>query len=184
MIGRHECGEATTSDLKEALAIGLDEALTALEESIRDLTDEQFRSFPIPARNNIAWIVMHCLQNLDTYANSFQTKESSFTHDRRWDLWDCRPDERPRPEDAFPSQQEALDLLRRTGATARLGLNSASRDDLLGRRHAHEWWGRKTSADAYLRTISHTQAHVRQIWLLRGALGLTDGKNWPQQHWA
>jgi hypothetical protein len=30
----------------------------------------------------------------------------------------------------------------------------------------------------------NTAAHVRQIWLLRGALGLTDGKAWPQQHWA
>jgi hypothetical protein len=39
-------------------------------------------------------------------------------------------------------------------------------------------------SDAYMRTICHTMAHVRQIWLLRGALGLTDGKSWPRQHWA
>ncbi len=36
----------------------------------------------------------------------------------------------------------------------------------------------------YMWTIFHTMAHSRQIWLLRGALGLTDGRSWPQQHWA
>jgi len=28
-----------------------------------------------------------------------------------------------------------------------------------------------------------TNSHVRQIWLLRGALGLANGP-WPEQHWA
>ncbi len=37
-------------------------------------------------------------------------------------------------------------------------------------------------ADFYLRTIYHTQCHIRQIWLLRGALGMASGP-WPDQHW-
>ena len=41
-IGRFEPREAKQTDLKQALAIGLDEAFTAPEESFRGLTDEQF----------------------------------------------------------------------------------------------------------------------------------------------
>jgi len=37
-------------------------------------------------------------------------------------------------------------------------------------------------ADFYLRTIYHTQTHIRQIWLLRGALDLANGP-WPEQQW-
>jgi len=58
-IGRHECKTASNTHLKEAIAAGLDEALTALEECFFDLTDEQAWAFPIPGRNNVAWIVMH-----------------------------------------------------------------------------------------------------------------------------
>ena len=44
---------------------------------------------------------------------------------------------------------------------------------------------RKTNvADFYLRTVLHANSHVRQIWLLRGLLGLGDPKSWPQQHWS
>ena len=49
---------AKRTDLRQALAIGLDEALVALEESIADLTDDQMSALPIPNKNNIAWIVI------------------------------------------------------------------------------------------------------------------------------
>ena len=42
------------------------------------------------------------------------------------------------------------------------------------------WWFEeqpsKVRADAFMRAIFHTLAHVRQIWYLRGLLGLT--VNW------
>ena len=38
--------------------------------------------------------------------------------------------------------------------------------------------------DACLRATWHVMTHVRQIWLLRGVLGLTDAGGWPEQHWA
>jgi len=65
----------------------------------------------------------------------------------------------------------------REAATEIIG--AATENDL--RRALRHW---KAASDPYMRTIFHTMAHVRQIWLLRGALGLTDGKPWPQQHWA
>ena len=183
MIGQHAPKEARDTHLKSALVIGLEEALTALKEALHDLTDDQAHAFPIRGRNNIAWIVMHSLQVLDACANRFQTGQVCFAHDRRWDLWECSQGERPKAGDAFPAVAEMKDILDKVCQATITGLSAATERDLLGKRHAEGWW-KGNAADAYVRAIFHAMAHVRQIWLLRGALGLTDGKTWPQQHWA
>ena len=180
MIGRHECKQARNTGLKEAIAIGLDEALTALEEAIYDLNDEQVRAFPIPERNNIAWIVMHALHNLDHYAGYAQSAKYALgPQDPRWD-WQCP---RPTPDQPFPTQRDLIGKLRAVRQLAMDGLEETSPDALL-RPREHVKNQERLPSDAYMRTICHTMAHVRQIWLLRGALGLTDGKSWPLQHWA
>ena len=72
------------------------------------------------------------------------------------------------------------------GKAVLAGLEAATEEDLLGARTDSQWyrdWSR-TSADAYIRATMHTMAHVRQIWMLRGAMGLTDEQGWPLQHWA
>ena len=186
MIGKHKCRRAQNTDLKGAIAIGLDEAFTALEESFYDLSDEQMRAFAVPGHNCIAWIVMHSLQNLDEYtkarafAEGIRAGEQSFKHEDRWDLWQYQEDERPKPTDSFPSSREALDALKAVRDSAMVNIDAATDEDL--RRPVNDHF--KVVADMYMRTIFHAMAHVRQIWLLRGALGLTDGKSWPQQHWA
>lgn len=185
MIGKHEPKRAENTDVKAAVTVCLDEALTALEEAIHDLTDEQAWAFPIPGRNNIAWIVMHTLQNLDTYTRLFATGETTLGHDWRWDLWKCIGAERPKPEDGFPGTEEMLDILRRLRGSAMQVLDATTEADLLASpSHTVDFWKGRNQLDAYLRTLGNTHAHVRQIWLLRGALGLTEGKSWPQQHWA
>jgi len=180
VIGRHECKNALGTHLKGAIAIGLDEVLTALEESFHDLTDAEAQRFAIPGRNNIAWTVMHGLENLDGNAVGAQTGQRVFASERRWDLWECQPEERPKPGDPFPAVEEMLERLRRIRAAAETAIRQASEESLAEPVGPHG----KIKADWYMRTICHTHAHVRQIWLLRGALGLTDGRTWAQQHWA
>ncbi len=183
MLEKHLPRKKEDAGFKDVLSFTLDDAMTALEESFHDLTDDQLQRFPISGRNNIAWIVMHCLWHLSGYAGFFQTGKRDIPHERRWDLWQCSPEERPKPGDTFPTRDQMLALLERVHATVEVGLETATEEDLHTRRFAEHWW-KRTAADAYLRTIEHTQAHVRQIWLLRGALGLTDGdsQRWPQQH--
>jgi len=183
MIGKHHCECARDTDLKRAIFIGLDESFTALEEALYDLTDEQAWAFPLEGRNNIAWIVMTMLQNFDIYANGMQSGRMVFPYEWRWDLWECKPEDRPKPGDAFPSVPEMLERLKRIRESAMAGLETASEDDLRGRRACEAWWP-GTAADAYMRTIHHALAHIRQIWLLRGVMGLTDAEAWPRQHWA
>ena len=171
---------AKDTDLKRAIEIGLDEAMTSLHEAIHDLSDEQVRAFPIEGRNNIAWIVMHTLDNLTIYTNVFQVGRRAFEREERWGY----SSPHPTGDEAFPTCRELLDILCSIREIADEGLAPATEADLLGRRHCEDWW-EGTAADAYMRTIFHTMSHVRQIWLLRGALGLTTpGDGWPRQHWA
>jgi hypothetical protein len=182
VIGKHACKDARKADsLKAAIKIALDDALTGLEESFCDLSDEQTRVFAIPGRNCIAWIVTHALQNLDEYTNLAHGGRPTFEHQQRWDLWECSPDERPKPGDPFPSQAQMMGWLRSIRATSERTLEGVDDARLVSKPDGH-WPG--NVAGFYMRTIFHTMAHVRQVWLLRGALGLTDGKSWPQQHWA
>ena len=179
VIGRNDPRLAKNTGLKEAIAIGLDEALTALGESIHDLTDEQVAALPIPGRNNIAWIVMHVLGNLDHYANYAQSAEHVLGD--LGDRWGYESS-RPQADETFPSRQELMDMLKTVGDATREALAETAPDQLT-RKRPHTV-SHQLPTDFYMRTIWHTMAHLRQIWLLRGALGLTDGKSWPQQHWA
>ena len=181
-IGRHECRKASRTDLRAAIAIGLDECMTALEESFYDLTDEQVWAFPVPERNNIAWIVMHCLDNLDEYAVGALSGKRILTPEWRWDLWESGPEERPQPGDEFPAVGEMLELLRQIREAAEAAIAGA--DVAYLTRDFSDNPGKPWRSDFAMRTICHTEAHVRQIWLLRGALGLVDGQSWPRQHWA
>ena len=187
MIGKHEPRIARGLTPKSAVAALLDETLTAFEEAIHDLTDEQAQAFPIPGRNNIAWIVMHTLQNLDTYTNLFPAGDATFDHDRRWDLWQCAESEKPKPGNDFPTVKEMLAILVRLKENAMGALEGMTEEDLLASpRHGEDFWKGRNQLDAYVRPMGNANAHIRQIWLLRGALGLTDGRSecWPQQHWA
>jgi hypothetical protein len=179
MIGKHQCKTLWNPTFKQWIEVALDEALIALEESFFDLTDEQMRAFPTPGRNNIAWIVMHTLQNLDEYTN-LEAGALTFPHETRWNLWGCTSDQRPKPGDEFPSQSQMMEWLHSLRERS-VSTLSRLKESWLLEKAGGRWPGNR--ADFYKRTIFHTAAHVRQIWLLRGALGLTDGKSWPQQHY-
>ena len=187
VIGRFDPKQARqTTTLKQAIRIGLDEALTALAESFHDLTDERFWAFPLPGRHNVVTLVEHCIQCLDLYACEVQNGKLTFEPEKRFDIWHHSAEElRPLMVDlpTVARQRRWLDVLRE--AILRT-LDETADEDLLKPRPC--WWfeeqPEKVSADAYMRCICHTMAHVRQIWLMRGLMGLTDQDGWPEQHWA
>jgi len=184
--GRHRPKSAKSTGFPEAIRIGFDEAFTALEESFCHLDDSHVSAFPIRHRNNIAWIVMHTLQNLDRYGNQalgaaevtgkFQTV---LERQDLYDLWDCAVEDKPIPGDTFPTVEEMLKHLEAVRDQVTDVVSEITTKEL-GRLIGN---GRQAS-DAAMRTIWHTMAHVRQIWLLRGTLGIIDGEWWPRQHWA
>ena len=185
--GKEEPRMAEHADLKKAIAIGLDEAITALEESICTLTDEQFWAFPLERRHNIVTLAEHCLQCLDLYGCEVHSRPLSFKPEERFDIWNFSPEQlRPQMHD-LPSVATECERLAAVRSAVLATLEEATPDDL-ARPYPKSWWFEenptRVRADAYLRATCHTIAHVRQIWMLRGAMGLTDEDGWPVQHWA
>jgi len=187
VVGRFEPKAAKVGSLKDSLAVGLDEALTALEESFHDLTDEQVRARPCAERHAITTMVMHVHQNADVHTCQLQTGKLTLDHDGRFDIWRRPEAERPDRQEGLPTVAEMLERHRALAAAAKAGLEAATDADLLGPRMAAgtDWVDEhgRNSADAYARVIWHTMAHVRQIWLIRGIMGLTDKDGWPEQHY-
>jgi hypothetical protein len=177
---------AKRTDLKAAIAIGLDESFTSLRESLTDLEDRQAWAFPIEGRNSIAWIALHAMQNLDLHAyfTLYFLINDDQPHRNLTTDWGAYPNigygDEPSPSDELPTVSELIDLLNRIESNANQVLDQLSSDDL--QRPVQDWW--EYAADACMRTIWHTMAHVRQIWALRGALGAVKGDIWPYQHWA
>lgn len=186
MMGRHEPKQARNTDLRGAIVVGLDECMTALEEAFHDLSDEQIWGIPLPDRHNITTIVMHCLGNLNEYALRVQSGESVIDHEERFDMWSHPPEELHALQRHLPPVREMVGQLHALREAIFRALEAASEDELRGPRDVTDWYARfdRISADAYMRTIMHTMAHVRQIWMLRGVMGLTDKNGWPEQHWA
>ena len=176
----HKCRNAQDADLKQAILIGLDECLIALEESFQNINDDHIQAFPIPGENNIAWIVMHCLDNLDDCAIGAQSGERLYPSEWRWDLWECSPNERPKPGDPFPTPPEMLERLWAIREKSMSILDAFNEQILTAPYNIHPL--KSNRADLYMRTICHTNSHIRQIWYLKGALGIKTAS--PQQHWA
>ena len=186
VLGKEEPKAAKNTDLKKAIAIGLDEAMTALEEAFYDLTDEQVACCPLPDRHNITTLVMHVLENLDEYGLRCQSGESVVGHEERFDVWSHSPQELRQGQGDLPTVSEMAAKLHALREAIFGALDAATEDDLRKPRDVTDWyaqWGR-VSADAYMRTIMHANCHVRQIWMLRGVMGLSDADGWPLQHWA
>jgi hypothetical protein len=185
-IGAHSPKAFVGTDLTGAITIGLDDSLTTLEESFVGLTDEQFWAFPLEHRNNIVTLVEHCIQILDLYACEVQGDPLTFEPEKRFDTKHASPDGlRPLMHDlpTVAMERGRIGQLRQH-ATAVLGRLSSA--DLSAPRRGCWWFDEnagKVRADAYMQSIWHTMAHVRQIWLLRGLLGVRDERGWPHQHW-
>jgi len=178
---------ARDTTLKSAIFIGLDEATAALEESLRNLTDEQsWRRYAVRGRHCIGTVVMHALQNLNDHGVWFQGGQGVLGADERYDMWSHSPDELAPMQQAPPTVADLTALVRATREALFAVLEGTSHEQLLLARPEEPWFAEhgRTAADAYMRTVMHTMAHVRQIWFMRGVLGLTDQEGWPEQHWA
>jgi hypothetical protein len=186
-IGKFDPQESRPEGLKDSVRIVLDEALMALLESFHDLTDEQAWARPLPGRHNIVTLILHMQHNIDMHACFLQTGKWVLQHDPRFDVWQRRDPGDPERQHDLPAVQTLLERQQALQSAVLAGLDQASEADLFTPRaaEAKHWWrnAKRNSLSAYLRVVCHTNAHVRQVWLLRGVMGATDAHRWPQQHY-
>lgn len=161
------------ADLRGAIAIGLQEALRALEEALAGLTEAQFLAFPMAGEESIALIALRTLQDLDEHAVVTQGGRPTFPHLDEWAPGLLGgPAAGGGTDEALPSRERVLEWLAAVRASAEGLLGAASEEDLRGERTAEGSWP-GSAASAYLAAIYHAMGQVHRIWLLRGLLRAT-----------
>jgi hypothetical protein len=154
----------------------------ALVTSIADLSDAQLWSTPIEGRNSIGSILLHVLENIDRHACYFQV--GTWTLDRgqherlNWSAQEVR---------GGPGVWEIQEQIQTLEKGVWQTLEGITDRDLYSPRYGAQtyWWEqhKRLSIDAYHRVVWHANAHVRQIWCLRGMLGAVDDEHFPRQFW-
>jgi len=173
-------------NLLGTVMIALDEAFKALEESLSGLSNDQVWSHPIERRHCVAVILLHVQENIDRHACCFQVGQLALAHDERFAIGG-------RPVEDFTNVKNGphVDKLRSRTRLLRdavfATLEGVTDRELFSPRHGEQtyWWQqhRRVSVDAYQRVIWHTNAHIRQIWCLRGAMGAVGPDHFPSQFW-
>jgi hypothetical protein len=174
--------------LAESTQIALDEMFKALETSIARLSDTQLWSHPIEDRNNIGSILLHVLENIDRHACYFQTGKWALDHEQYERFRVGTESSKGRTDwvgaPNLPEMATQVQTLKSTVLQTPEGITDR---DLYSPRFGEQtyWWQQhgRLSIDAYHRVVWHANAHVRQIWCLRGAMGAVDREHFPQQFW-
>lgn len=172
-------------DFAKSLRMSLDEVHLALTEAYADLTDEQFHAHVIAGRHNIVTIVMHLLQQLDEFNVLLQERSGvrtalgwrHFEHEERFRVGGKSFEEVSQADQPLPSVADVRAIHEALTTSVLRNLGALSSAELMA---PDQHWPHL--ADRFFRALWHTQCHVRQIWLLRGALGLT--APFPAQHYA
>lgn len=173
------------SDIVECF---LDEVLLALSESLSGLNYDQLWSHPIPERHSIGTIAKHVLLALDCYCGELQIGKMACEYEPAFQVYGMTVHEVEEQIRNRPGTQELLDQIETVSEHVRSGIHDVADTELRGVRAAEEIcreWN-KNSLELYLRGIFHAHGHIRQIWLLRGALGLTSSVElqWPTWQYA
>jgi hypothetical protein len=166
----------------------LDEMIKALETSIAGLSDAQLWSHPIETRNSHGGILLHVLENVDRHACYFQVGTWALDREQhaRSEL-SAGPREDETDLADVPGVQDLSTQVQTLKAAVLQTLAGVTDRDLYNPRYGGQtyWWQqhRRLSIDAYHRVVWHANAHIRQIWCLRGAMGAFDCNHFPRQFW-
>ena len=163
---------------KEILVFQLRECRNEIANALDGLTVEQFAEQAIPGRNPIGWIVCHCMNNFDLFLHRGHTG-TFILRDVGFDAfadYGSKPPRDDNPAPDFTDLTRAADEVFRACIEVIAGLP----DDAFGEKPPY--WHHETfesTAGTCVRVINHSNAHLRQIWLLRGVMGAPDP--WPVQ---
>ena len=175
---------ASDMTVQKSMKFGLDECLTALHESISDLTNEEFHKFPGDCDLNAVVHAMHCLQQVDDFNANLRELQGADSlrllpdHEVRFSLWGTPREDWPKAGDPFPGVGEVLGWLNKIHEDVMKNMNSIDDAEFINR--PVDSWPRL--CDIFFRATYHINSHIREIWMLRGLQGTT--KRWPTQHYA
>jgi hypothetical protein len=166
---------------KEILLFQLHECRNEFADALEGLSHDQLDARPIEGRNPIGWIVCHCMKNFDFFLYEPQNGRSLLSLDDPYGpfaRYQARP---PGPENPPPDMTGLAETADRVFAACIAAIEPL--DERAFDEEAPHWMHRDDNiehvAGNCARVINHSNAHLRQIWMLRGAMG--DTEHWPVQ---
>jgi hypothetical protein len=186
-MGRAVAEGAKGVTLHKSMLMGMDECLIALGESLGGLTDEQFQRFALTDHMNIATLAMHCLQQVDQFNAELQQRRGIRGPMREWHfmmpeerfgLWGLPREKLPKAGQAFPPVAEVVRLHQVLHQRVIENMQAMSEEQFVSRGVQPHW---PRLSDLFFRATYHINSHIRQIWFLRGVMGVQTV--WPVQHY-
>ena len=164
---------------KEILVYQLREMRNEFADALDGLTEEQLAATPIEGENPIGWLACHCLRNVDHFIHQRQLGKTLLSPDGGCGAWATYASSMPgngNPPPDFIGLAEALDEVVAICAGLIDCLDEQALD--LPAPYGHHRAFESTAGNC-IRVINHSNAHLRQIWMLLGAMGALD--RWPVQ---
>jgi uncharacterized damage-inducible protein DinB len=160
--------------LKRVILHQLREMQREMALAISGLSSEHLEARLPGRRNSIAWIVQHCCANVDIWLHRSTMGEFAIQHTDRFITWPVSP---PEEGESFPDANTLLDRWARATEAGISAIASLDDSQLLVPGQA---LGKEAMVQSCLRVLNHQNAHLRQIWMMLGSLGLSDA-HWPSQ---
>jgi hypothetical protein len=164
---------------KEILLFQLREIRNEFADALADLTQEQLTAKAIGDHNPIGWIVCHCISNFDFFIHERQTNKSIVADYEDYGIYTRYAWKPPTEENPPPDLTRAVNALDKVCEICIELIESLDEEALSN--PAPYWHNEnfESTTGNCIRVINHSNAHLRQIWMVRGALGDTD--HWPVQ---
>ncbi|HUW55854.1 MAG TPA: DinB family protein [Planctomycetota bacterium] len=168
---------------KEILLFQLREIRNELAHALEGLTSGQLAAVPVEGcRNPIGWMVCHCMRGLDFFIHGTLTGVNHMDGDAKFAPLQSYADKAPGPENPAPDLSGLAEACDDLWAACIACVEAVDEDDL--DRPGPHWSGRgtETVAGNCVRMINHHNAHLRAVWMLRGAMG--GAEHYPHQRLA
>jgi len=160
--------------LKQYILHQLREMQREMATALTGLTQDQLQTCPTGQNLHIAWMAQHCCANVDIWLHRAITGNFAISHSDRFINWPPPP---PGESEPFPDAQTLLDRWMRVSEAAISAIESLDEEDL---HKPGQTINQEPLVESCLRAINHQNAHLRQIWMILGHLGLSE-ERWPAQ---
>lgn len=164
---------------KEILLFQLREIRNEFADALEGLTHEELLAQPMKGRNPIGWIACHCINNFNFFLYQRQINKSVLNANEEYKSFAKYGWSPPTKDNKPPDLTELASAVDRIFSDC-VDLIASLEEEALTNLPPH--WHHKnfeSTAGNCVRVINHSNAHLRQIWITRGALG--DKDHWPVQ---
>ena len=150
--------------LKEYILHQVREIKREMLVAIEGLSQEDLTSHEPGAHSPIAWIVEHCVGNMDFFVCKGVTGKLVMEHERRFG----HPIIAPKPGAPYPSLDELKARWTKVLDACVAALEGVDEADLQRLSKAAKPSESEPLVESCLRVINHQNAHLRQIWCILG----------------